>query len=82
MPKFLRRILLLDLLEGLWVTFRAQHPKHIYTEQYPEQRPHVPPEALRRRVVHPVGDIGHREPGVLEQECRVQQPHPRQITLG
>ncbi len=37
----LRRIFLVDLFEGMWVTFRYQHPKHIYTEQYPLERPMV-----------------------------------------
>ena len=41
MRKFLRTIFLVDLLEGLWVTFRYQHPKNICTEQYPLQRPKV-----------------------------------------
>ena len=41
MRKFLRKILLVDLLQGLWVTFRNQHPKNIVTEQYPAQRPLV-----------------------------------------
>lgn len=36
-----RKFLLVDLLQGLWVTFRNQHPKHIYTEQYPAERPKV-----------------------------------------
>ena len=39
--KLLRTIFLVDLLQGLWVTFRNQHPKNIYTEQYPSQRPRV-----------------------------------------
>jgi NADH-quinone oxidoreductase subunit I len=39
--RFFRKILLLDLVEGLGVTFRAQNPKHIYTEQYPAERPKV-----------------------------------------
>jgi NADH-quinone oxidoreductase subunit I len=38
---FLKRILLLDLIQGLGVTFRAQNPKNIYTEQYPAERPQV-----------------------------------------
>jgi NADH-quinone oxidoreductase subunit I len=37
----LKKILLADLLQGLWVTFRNQHPKYIYTEQYPAERPQV-----------------------------------------
>ena len=41
MRQLLRKFLLLDLLQGLRVTFRNQHPKHIYTEQYPENRPPI-----------------------------------------
>ncbi len=39
--RFLRRLLLVDLFEGLWVTFKSQHPKNIYTEQYPLVHPQV-----------------------------------------
>jgi NADH-quinone oxidoreductase subunit I len=41
MPRLLKKIFLIDLLEGLWVTFRNQNPKRIYTEQYPAQRPAI-----------------------------------------
>lgn len=41
MPQWLRRFLLIDLLQGMLVTFRTQHPKNINTEQYPEDRPRV-----------------------------------------
>src|SRR5712692_2941064 len=41
MKKFLRTIFLVDLFQGLWVTFRNQNPKYIYTEQYPAERPKV-----------------------------------------
>ena len=41
MGKFLRTIFLVDLFQGLWVTFRNQNPKNIYTEQYPAERPQV-----------------------------------------
>lgn len=41
MKKFLRTVFLVDLLEGLWVTFRNQKPSLVYTEQYPEERPAV-----------------------------------------
>ena len=41
MRKFLRTIFLIDLIEGLWVTFHYQRPKYIVTEQYPAQRPKV-----------------------------------------
>ncbi len=41
MRKLLRTIFMVDLLEGLWVTFRAQHPKFIQTEQYPAERPKI-----------------------------------------
>jgi NADH-quinone oxidoreductase subunit I len=37
----LKRVLMLDLLKGLSVTFRYQDPKQIYTEQYPLERPQV-----------------------------------------
>jgi NADH-quinone oxidoreductase subunit I len=39
MSKFLRKVLLVDLLQGLRVTFRYQHPKEVCTEQYPLERP-------------------------------------------
>jgi NADH-quinone oxidoreductase subunit I len=39
MRKLLRTIFLVDLMEGLRVTFRNQDPKRIYTEQYPAERP-------------------------------------------
>ncbi len=41
MTKFLRKIFMVDLLEGMAVTFRYQHPKNIYTEEYPKERPPV-----------------------------------------
>src|SRR5450759_5943896 len=41
MRGLLNRIFLVDLFQGLWVTFRNQHPKYIYTEQYPAERPKV-----------------------------------------
>lgn len=41
MRKFFRTVFLLDLLQGLLVTFRSQHPKNIQTEQYPAERPKV-----------------------------------------
>jgi NADH-quinone oxidoreductase subunit I len=41
MPRWLRRFLLIDLIRGMLVTFRTQHPKNINTEQYPEDRPRV-----------------------------------------
>ena len=41
MRKFFRAVFLVDLLQGLWVTFRHQHPRNIQTEQYPAQRPKV-----------------------------------------
>jgi NADH-quinone oxidoreductase subunit I len=36
-----KRFLLLDLLEGLAVTFRTQKPSNLVTEQYPKERPKV-----------------------------------------
>jgi NADH-quinone oxidoreductase subunit I len=41
MKKLFRKIFLVDLIEGLLVTFRYQQPKYIVTEQYPAQRPKV-----------------------------------------
>jgi NADH-quinone oxidoreductase subunit I len=40
-PSVLRKVFLIDLLQGLRVTFRYQDPKEIYTEQYPMERPQV-----------------------------------------
>ena len=37
----LKRLVLADLWKGLGVTFRSQAPRHIYTEQYPAERPNV-----------------------------------------
>ncbi len=41
MRKLLRTIFLVDLIEGLWITFHYQHPKYMCTEQYPQARPKV-----------------------------------------
>ncbi len=41
MKQFLRTFLLVDLLKGLWVTFRNQKPSLVYTEEYPRERPAV-----------------------------------------
>src|SRR5437868_15466118 len=41
MKKFLRAVFMVDLIQGLWVTFRNQNPKYICTEQYPSERPKV-----------------------------------------
>lgn len=41
MRQLLRTIFLVDLFQGLWVTFRSQDPKKIVTEQYPMHRPKV-----------------------------------------
>jgi NADH-quinone oxidoreductase subunit I len=35
----LRKIFMVDLLKGLRVTFKYQHPREVYTEQYPLERP-------------------------------------------
>jgi NADH-quinone oxidoreductase subunit I len=37
----LRKIFLVDLIQGLGVTFRYQKPSEIYTEQYPMERPQI-----------------------------------------
>ncbi|MBI4876831.1 MAG: NADH-quinone oxidoreductase subunit I [Acidobacteria bacterium] len=41
MRRFFRTVFLIDLIEGLRVTLRAQHPKNITTEQYPRERPRI-----------------------------------------
>lgn len=41
MWKLIKSILLFDLVQGLWVTFRNQKPSRVYTEQYPAERPQV-----------------------------------------
>ena len=41
MRELLRTVFLVDLLKGLWVTFRNQKPSLIYTEEYPKDRPQV-----------------------------------------
>ena len=47
--QFFRRVLLVDLIKGLSVTFRYQHPRETYTEQYPMERPKI---AERYRGLH------------------------------
>jgi NADH-quinone oxidoreductase subunit I len=39
--ELLKKIFLVDLIKGLSITFRHQHPKDLVTEQYPLQRPEV-----------------------------------------
>jgi NADH-quinone oxidoreductase subunit I len=39
--RLLRKIFLVDLFQGLAVTFRNQRPKNIVTEQYPAERPQI-----------------------------------------
>lgn len=41
MKATLKKLLMVDLMKGLQVTFRNQHPKEIYTEQYPLERPQI-----------------------------------------
>jgi NADH-quinone oxidoreductase subunit I len=41
MRRFLKALFFVDLLEGLRVTFRSQHPKNICTDEYPRERPKV-----------------------------------------
>jgi NADH-quinone oxidoreductase subunit I len=41
MRELLERLFQIDFLKGLAVTFRAQNPKNIVTEQYPLERPMV-----------------------------------------
>src|SRR5208337_111042 len=41
MNQIIRKMLFVDLVKGLGVTFRNQSPKQLITEQYPLQRPQV-----------------------------------------
>jgi NADH-quinone oxidoreductase subunit I len=41
LSSFVRKVFMVDLIKGLAVTFRYQHPKHITTEEYPKVRPDV-----------------------------------------
>ena len=41
MKSLFRKVFMVDLLQGMKVTFRYQDPKEIYTEQYPMERPQV-----------------------------------------
>ena len=41
MWNLLKRILFIDVIAGLFVTFRQQRPSNVYTEQYPAERPAV-----------------------------------------
>jgi len=41
MRTLLKKLFLIDLFQGLGVTFRSQDPKQIVTEQYPAERPQV-----------------------------------------
>src|SRR5271165_5255758 len=41
MKSTLRKMLFVDLIKGLKVTFRYQDPKEAITEQYPLQRPQI-----------------------------------------
>ena len=40
-PRWLRNLLLLDLVQGMGVTFRSQAPEENCTEQYPLERPEI-----------------------------------------
>jgi NADH-quinone oxidoreductase subunit I len=35
----LRKVFMVDLVKGLSITFRYQHPRELITEQYPHERP-------------------------------------------
>jgi len=41
MKELLARLFQVDVLKGMGVTFRTQHPANVYTEQYPLERPMV-----------------------------------------
>ena len=66
MSGILKKIFLVDLFQGLWVTFRNQHPKYIYTEQYPAERPKV---AERYRGAPRLNVILRKTCRVKRDEC-------------
>jgi NADH-quinone oxidoreductase subunit I len=41
MKELIARLFQVDVLKGMGVTFRTQHPGNVYTEQYPLERPMV-----------------------------------------
>ncbi len=41
MSPLLEKILFIDLIKGLWVTFKTQRPREQVTDQYPLERPAV-----------------------------------------
>ena len=41
MSQLLRTVFLVDLLQGMWATFKNQKPSLAVTEQYPQERPAV-----------------------------------------
>lgn len=58
MSQLLRTVFLVDLLQGMWSTFKNQKPSLVVTEQYPQERPAVA-ERFRgapRLNVHPDTD--------------------------
>ncbi len=93
MKSLLRKVFLLDLLQGLKVTFMYQDPKEIYTEQYPMERPQVA-ERYRgapRLNVNPDTDetmciacdrrLSRGRPRT-HPGLRTRQLHPRRLDLG
>ena len=61
---------------------REREPAPELQRRQPQHGPEVPPEALRRAVLQPIGHIRHREPRRLEEKGRVQQPDGREVVLG
>jgi len=41
MKEMIGRLFHVDVLKGMGVTFRTQHPGNVYTEQYPQELPMV-----------------------------------------
>jgi len=63
----LKKIFLVDLFQGLFVTFRNQNPKYIYTEQYPAERPKVAEPVPRRAAAE-------QQPGEWRNAVHFLQP--------
>ena len=66
MRELLERLFQVDFLKGLAVTFRAQHPKNIVTEQYPLERPMI---AERFRGAPRLNHQVEVTAGVLAADC-------------
>src|SRR5262249_2451558 len=93
MGKFFRTVFLVDLIQGLWVTFRNQNPKYIYTEQYPAaptrgaERPRgAPSHKINRDTGKTLGSactlgaVAPPETLIVAPSERNEQPRRKELT--